>query len=199
MAGMLYLILTTQRTVNKLWNPYDILGISESYTEKEIKSHYKKLGRKFHPDKIRPDPAKNETIESLNDAWVELTKAYQALTDEEIRNNYIQYGHPDGKQGFSIGIALPKFIVLWLVEGLTSGTESTENLYRSIPSGRVFSWNTYGNTPARTRQSRHRGAPSPGLGSLQASEHDTCPSLPWWCSARSRNALPSPRLPGELA
>ena len=111
MAGMLYLILTTQRTVNKLWNPYDILGISESYTEKEIKSHYKKLGRKFHPDKIRPDPAKNETIESLNDAWVELTKAYQALTDEEIRNNYIQYGHPDGKQGFSIGIALPKFIV----------------------------------------------------------------------------------------
>lgn len=33
------------------------------------------------------------------------------MTDEEIRNNYIQYGHPDGKQSFSIGIALPKFIV----------------------------------------------------------------------------------------
>jgi len=42
---------------------------------------------------------------------VELTKAYKALTDEEIRNNYIQYGHPDGKQSFSIGIALPKFII----------------------------------------------------------------------------------------
>lgn len=40
-----------------------------------------------------------------------MTKAYKALTDEEIRNNYIQYGHPDGKQSFSIGIALPKFIV----------------------------------------------------------------------------------------
>jgi len=40
-----------------------------------------------------------------------LTKAYKALTDEEIRNNYIQYGHPDGKQSFSIGIALPKFII----------------------------------------------------------------------------------------
>ena len=47
----------------------------------------------------------------LNDRYVELTKAYQALTDEEVRNNYIQYGHPDGKQSFSIGIALPKFIV----------------------------------------------------------------------------------------
>jgi len=43
--------------------------------------------------------------------FVELTKAYKALTDEEIRNNYIQYGHPDGKQSFSIGIALPKFII----------------------------------------------------------------------------------------
>jgi translocation protein SEC63 len=31
--------------------------------------------------------------------------------DEEVRNNYLQYGNPDGKQSFSMGIALPKFIV----------------------------------------------------------------------------------------
>ncbi|KAI1417539.1 Sec63 Brl domain-containing protein [Hypoxylon sp. FL1857] len=111
MAGMLYLIVTTQRTTAKIWNPYDILGISESASEKQIKSHYRKLGLKYHPDKAKPDPAKNETIESLSDKWVDLTKAYQALTDEEVRNNYIQYGHPDGKQSYSIGIALPKFIV----------------------------------------------------------------------------------------
>lgn len=60
---------------------------------------------------MKPDASKNETIESLSARYVEITKAYQALTDEEIRNNYIQYGHPDGKQSFSIGIALPKFIV----------------------------------------------------------------------------------------
>lgn len=66
----------------------------------------------FHPDKIRPDPAKNETVEMLNERFVELTKAYKALTDEEVRNNYLQFGHPDGKQSFSIGIALPKFIVM---------------------------------------------------------------------------------------
>ena len=47
----------------------------------------------------------------LNDYFVELTKAYKALTDEDVRNNYIQFGHPDGKQSFSIGIALPQFIV----------------------------------------------------------------------------------------
>ncbi|KAH9898927.1 protein translocation complex component [Xylariomycetidae sp. FL2044] len=111
MAGMLYLIITTQRIADKIWNPYDILGIPDSYNEKQIKSHYKRLSIKFHPDKIKPDPAKNETIESLSAQWVDLTKAYQALTDEEVRNNYLQYGHPDGKQSFSIGIALPKFIV----------------------------------------------------------------------------------------
>jgi len=33
------------------------------------------------------------------------------LTDDEIRRNYQEYGHPDGKQEYSVGIALPKWIV----------------------------------------------------------------------------------------
>ncbi|KAA8894784.1 Sec63 Brl domain-containing protein [Sphaerosporella brunnea] len=106
---MCYLIATTSLVEGKIWDPYDILGISTSATEKQIKSHYKRMSLKFHPDKIRPGP--NETMEMLNDRFVEITKAYKALTDEEIRNNYIQYGHPDGKQSFSIGIALPTWIV----------------------------------------------------------------------------------------
>lgn len=65
----------------------------------------------YHPDKARVDESKNQTLDYINDRWVELSKAYKALTDEEVRNNFIQYGHPDGKQSFSIGIALPKFIV----------------------------------------------------------------------------------------
>lgn len=74
MALMAYLILVTARTIPKMWNPYDILDISESATEKEIKSHYKRMSLKFHPDKVRPDPAKNETLEMLNDHFVEITK-----------------------------------------------------------------------------------------------------------------------------
>jgi translocation protein SEC63 len=66
---------------------------------------------KYHPDKAIPDPALNETVDTINDRWVGMTKAYKALTDEEVRNNFLQYGHPDGKQSFSMGIALPKFIV----------------------------------------------------------------------------------------
>ncbi len=111
MAYMLYLIQTTEAPVHKIWNPYDILNIPESATEKQIKSTFRKLSLRLHPDKAKPDAAKNETLEDLNARYVEISKAYQALTDEDVRNNYIQYGNPDGKQGYSINIALPKVMV----------------------------------------------------------------------------------------
>ncbi|KAL9031873.1 MAG: hypothetical protein Q9196_000128 [Gyalolechia fulgens] len=111
MALMLYLIAVTKTTMPKIWDPYDILEIPRSADEKKINKRYRDLSRIYHPDKARPDESKNQTLEDINDYWVGLSKAYKALTDEEIRKNYIQYGHPDGKQSFSIGIALPKFIV----------------------------------------------------------------------------------------
>ncbi|KAF2827977.1 hypothetical protein CC86DRAFT_320443 [Ophiobolus disseminans] len=110
-AGMIYLIMVTARITPKIWNPYDVLGIDSSADEKAIKKRYKRLSLTMHPDKAREDPEKNVTIQSINDHWVDVTKAFKALTDEEIRNNFLQYGHPDGKQSFSIGIALPKWIV----------------------------------------------------------------------------------------
>ena len=126
-ALMIYLIAVTKTTAPKIWDPYSILEISrvgatvvrwlsfaddlQSSTEQQIKKRYRDLSRIYHPDKAVVDESKNKTAEDINDYWVEVTKAFKTLTDEEIRNNYIQYGHPDGKQSFSIGIALPKFIV----------------------------------------------------------------------------------------
>ncbi|KAL2356913.1 Sec63 Brl domain-containing protein [Cryomyces antarcticus] len=111
MAYMVYLMAVTARTAPKIWNPYEILDVSMSAGEKAIKSRYRKLSLTQHPDKVRLDSSKNITEQSVNEHWVEITKAFKALTDEEIRNNYIQYGNPDGKQSMSIGIALPKFLV----------------------------------------------------------------------------------------
>lgn len=111
MAWMIYLMIITARTIPQIWDPYEILGVSRSADEKALKSHYRKLSLTQHPDKVRLDPGKNITKESVDENWVEITKAFKALTDEEIRKNFLLYGNPDGKQSTSIGIALPKLII----------------------------------------------------------------------------------------
>ena len=93
-----------------------------------------------HPDKLRL--AENQTKEEADNIFVELTKAYKScvtssslsasrdranapfyyrLTDVDIRHNFEMFGHPDGKQDFSQGIALPAWVVeshnIWWVMG----------------------------------------------------------------------------------
>lgn len=97
--------------ITPTWHLKRELTRKQSASEKDIKRHYRRLSLTLHPDKAHEDIERNITTESINDHWVEVTKAFKALTDEEVRNNYLQYGHPDGKQSFSIGIALPKWIV----------------------------------------------------------------------------------------
>ncbi|KJA18200.1 hypothetical protein HYPSUDRAFT_45520 [Hypholoma sublateritium FD-334 SS-4] len=96
---------------NKVYNPFEILGIKTSTPEKEIKSHFKQLSKLYHPDKVKV--TLNNTIEAIQERFVEITKAYKSLTDEKIKENWIKYNHPDGPQSTSMGIALPK----WIVEG----------------------------------------------------------------------------------
>ncbi|KAK9472695.1 uncharacterized protein V1510DRAFT_430129 [Dipodascopsis tothii] len=91
------------------FDPYEILGVSYSATDREIKSKYRKLSLQFHPDKVRN--LVNTTREEIETKYVEMTKAYKSLTDEVTRKNYLEYGHPDGPQPLKHGIALPKFLV----------------------------------------------------------------------------------------
>ena len=99
------------RSETTVYDHFEILGLSRGTSEKDIKSHYKKLSRKFHPDKVKL--VANQTMEMVESYFVELTKAYKSLTDETIRQNLEKYGHPDGRQEVSMGIAIPK----WVVEG----------------------------------------------------------------------------------
>ncbi|KAH8106334.1 DnaJ-domain-containing protein [Cristinia sonorae] len=108
-----YKVATTENIV-KVYNPFEILGLSSGAPLKVIKSQYKTMAKAMHPDKVKL--AVNETIEAVEARFVEVTKAYKALTDETIRQNWERYGHPDGRQEISMGIALPK----WVVEGKNS-------------------------------------------------------------------------------
>lgn len=69
------------------------------------------IADRSHPDKIKL--SENQTKEDAEAKFVDLTKAYKALTDEVTRENLAKYGNPDGPQQREDKIAIPQ----WVVEG----------------------------------------------------------------------------------
>lgn len=66
-------------------NFYDVLGVSRSASEKEIRSAYRKLARKFHPD-VNPGNASAES------QFKEVNAAFEVLSDPDKRRKYDKYG-----------------------------------------------------------------------------------------------------------
>ncbi|CAH1445524.1 unnamed protein product [Lactuca virosa] len=111
MGVLVYYIKTINREV-QVFEPFNILGLQPGASDSEIKKAYRRLSVQYHPDK-NPDPdAHKYFVESI-------AKAYQALTDPISRENFEKYGHPDGRQGFQMGIALPQFLLN--IEGASGG------------------------------------------------------------------------------
>lgn len=69
---------------------YEILGVSKSADADEIKSAYRRLAKKYHPDL-------NKTEEAA-EKFKEINEAYEVLGDDKKRANYDQYGSADGPQ-----------------------------------------------------------------------------------------------------
>ena len=75
---------------------YEVLGVSKSASESEIKKAYRKLALKFHPDK-------NPGDSSAEDKFKEAAEAYEVLSSPEKKSRYDQYGHAGMGQGFGGG------------------------------------------------------------------------------------------------
>ncbi|MBP7933462.1 MAG: J domain-containing protein [Phycisphaerae bacterium] len=82
---------------------YEVLGVSRSATPDQIKSAYRKLAKKFHPDR-NPD---DKTAESR---FKEVQAAYEVLSDAQQRQRYDTFGYTgprsgEGPQGWRSGPA----------------------------------------------------------------------------------------------
>ena len=78
---------------------YEVLGVSKTASEAEIKSAFRKLAKKYHPDV--------STEKDAAEKFKECQEAYAVLSDPEKRKQYDQFGHaafqggPGGAGGFS--------------------------------------------------------------------------------------------------
>jgi len=64
---------------------YETLGVSKTATEDEIRSAFRKLARKYHPDVAKDKKAAEEKFKQINEA-------YEVLSDPEKRKKYDQLG-----------------------------------------------------------------------------------------------------------
>lgn len=74
---------------------YEILGVSKSASEIEIKSAYRKLARQHHPDVDKTAGAEAR--------FKEISEAYQVLSDPQKKSSYDQFGHAAFSAGSSGG------------------------------------------------------------------------------------------------
>lgn len=75
---------------------YEVLGVERGASEAEIKSAYRRLAKKYHPD-LNPGDKEAEA------AFKEVNEAYEVLSDDQRRARYDQFGHEDPTAGGNYG------------------------------------------------------------------------------------------------
>lgn len=73
---------------------YEVLGVSKTATDEELKKAYRKLAKKYHPD------ANPDNKEEAEKKFKEVNEAYEVLSDKQKRSMYDQFGH-SGPNGYS--------------------------------------------------------------------------------------------------
>ena len=70
-------------------NYYDILGVDKKASADEIKSAYRRLAKKYHPDA-------NPNNKSAEEKFKEINAAYEILSDPKKKSNFDRFGSAEG-------------------------------------------------------------------------------------------------------
>ena len=75
---------------------YEVLGVSKSASEDEIKKAYRKKAKQYHPD-LNPGDAEAEA------KFKEANEAYEVLSDSQKKARYDQFGHAGVDPNYGAG------------------------------------------------------------------------------------------------
>ncbi len=111
---------------------YEVLGVSRSATQDELKTAFRRLARQYHPD-VNDSPDAEERFKEINEAFA-------VLSDEQRRGAYDRYGH-EGVRGPN---GMPNFTVDF---------SDFADIF-----GDLFGFGGFGRTSQRARNAPRRGA-----------------------------------------
>ena len=120
---------------------YETLGVSKSASQDEIKSAFRKLAKKYHPDVSKEENAAEK--------FKEVQEAYSVLSDDAKRRQYDQFGHAafsggaggSGFGGFSGGFG-----------GFDFSGSGYEDIFDNIFSGFGFGGGSSSRSSSRARR-----------------------------------------------
>jgi molecular chaperone DnaJ len=119
---------------------YEILGISRTASEAEIKTAYRKLAIQHHPDKNPDDQAAEEKFK-------EAAEAYSVLSDAQKRAAYDRFGHSGVGSGAGAGFGGAQ----------SAGYSNIEDIFDLFGFGDVFGAGGRGGRGTASRTSARRG------------------------------------------